>query len=219
MLLTTQSTKTSSVNVRSSEQRERQPSTKSLQKQPRVSSKDKKPKQLNIKKCSQLNLAEPTDFSELLKMTDKIGISSTRHHNPDFISKMEKMGNAGADDAHRPRQDYFTRAEAPGGTHTTMHMLACELNSPKYTPSTNQVLQEIMSKHNRDDKIKKIKLEHGHARKDSANRSSVKGSSSTRGGQVSNRENSNRYGQYTLSQTMPASELTHTLHQVRAERY
>lgn len=95
MLLTTQSTKTSSVKVGGSEQRERerQPSSKSLQKQPRVSSKDKKPKQLNIKKCSQLNLAEPTDFNELLKMTEKIGISSTRHQGPDFISKMEKMGN------------------------------------------------------------------------------------------------------------------------------
>jgi ribosomal protein L12E/L44/L45/RPP1/RPP2 len=29
------------------------------------------------------------DFRDLLKMTDKIGVQSTRHQNPDFIAKLE----------------------------------------------------------------------------------------------------------------------------------
>jgi len=51
--------------------------------------------QLHIKKGSQLNIGldstKDVDIQDLLKMTSKVGISSTRHANPDFISKLENQ--------------------------------------------------------------------------------------------------------------------------------
>lgn len=36
------------------------------------------------------------DLNDLLKMTNKVGISSTRHNNADFISKLESQDVAAA---------------------------------------------------------------------------------------------------------------------------
>lgn len=49
---------------------------------------------LNIKKHSQLNLGQgeknEIDLRDILKLTTgKVGVSSTRHHGQDFISKLE----------------------------------------------------------------------------------------------------------------------------------
>jgi len=50
--------------------------------------------QVQLKKTSQLNIgldSKEIDLRDLLKMTEKVGVSSTRHHNPDFIAKLENQ--------------------------------------------------------------------------------------------------------------------------------
>lgn len=117
-------------------------------------------------------------------MTSKVGISSTRHVNPDFISKLEsqepnQMGghHTQATRRHNEANNFVYRAAgdpttiaAPGGTHATHHVNHHDLNSPKYNQQNNtSVLQEIMSLSKNgntvaprttsgDDKVKKIKL-------------------------------------------------------------
>jgi hypothetical protein len=56
---------------------------------------------LNIKKHSQLNLGQgeknEIDLRDILKLTTgKVGVSSTRHHGQDFISKLESKDKRAA---------------------------------------------------------------------------------------------------------------------------
>ena len=56
-------------------------------------SKIEQPNQLQVKKSSELKIGLQTqeiDLHNLLKMPEKLGVSSTRHHhNPDFIAKLQ----------------------------------------------------------------------------------------------------------------------------------
>lgn len=84
------------------------------------------------------------DINELLRLTEKSGVMSTRHRNPDFLSKLEN-------EAPR-RQESFVYRAAPEKAHF-------ELNSPKYQ---TQMLSDIMNltKTNteQNEKMKKLRV-------------------------------------------------------------
>jgi hypothetical protein len=64
----------------------------------------------------------------MLKMTEKVGVSSTRHHNPDFIAKLENQ------DPQRMKQNDNTftyKKQLVAGDNLNIHGQH-ELNSPKY---------------------------------------------------------------------------------------
>ena len=84
------------------------------------------------------------DINELLRLTEKNGVLSTRHRNPDFLQKLEN-------EAPR-RQESFVYRVVPEKAHL-------ELNSPKYQ---TQMLSDIMnltkSSTEQNEKMKKLRV-------------------------------------------------------------
>jgi hypothetical protein len=84
------------------------------------------------------------DINELLRLTEKSGIMSTRHRNPDFLTKLEN-------EAPR-RQESFVYRAMP-------EKAQLELNSPKYQTQMLSDIMNLTKTHSeQNDKMKKLRV-------------------------------------------------------------